>query len=100
MTRMYEATCLRDCAQDVPYQYFREGQSYVIPEDSPMAAHFSKPVREVSEREIEKSLEEPLTRRTINVAGGKAYGDRIEGEPGIQISTGDNPLANKKATKK
>jgi len=55
---MYEATCLRDTVQDNPYQYFKAGEVYTIPEDSPVAVHFSKPIREVSEKEAERIAEE------------------------------------------
>jgi hypothetical protein len=57
MTRMYKAVCQRDTVQDNPYQYFKAGFEYVIPEDCPVATHF-KPVEQLSKKESEKIAEE------------------------------------------
>jgi len=60
MPRMYKALCLRDTVQDIPYQYFKEGKEYVIPEDSPCAKHF-KPLEELSKKEGERIQEEGVS---------------------------------------
>jgi len=55
--RMYRAKCLRDTVQDNPYQYFRAGEEYMIPEDSPVALHF-QPLEQLSPKESAKVIEE------------------------------------------
>jgi hypothetical protein len=57
MARMYKAVCLTDTVQDNPYQYYRAGHEYVIPEDCPVARHF-KPLEQLSRKESEKVEEE------------------------------------------
>ena len=57
MARMYKALCLRDTVQDNPFQYFRAGVEYVIPEDCPVAKHFQRIGSELSAKEAEEVLE-------------------------------------------
>jgi hypothetical protein len=54
---MYRAVCLRDTVQDNPYQYYKAGMEYVIPEDSPVQAHF-RPLEQLSKKEGERIEEE------------------------------------------
>jgi len=58
MARMYKALCLRDTAQDIPYQYFKAGVEYVIPEDCPVAKHFQRVGSELSAKEADRVVEE------------------------------------------
>lgn len=71
--KVFEALCLRDCAQDAideiqrPYVYYRAGQRYMIREDSPLLIHF-RPLEQLDKKDGERVLEEvniarPVTRR-------------------------------------
>lgn len=66
MSRVYRALCLRDTVQDNPYQFFKAGTEYTIPEDSPVQAHF-KPLEELAKKEgervvAEEELHKPVAR--------------------------------------
>ena len=66
--RIYRARCLRDTVQDNPYQYFKEGVEYMIPEDSPVRFHF-EPLEELAKKEAERVVAEgelvkPVVHRT------------------------------------
>jgi hypothetical protein len=55
---MYKALCLTDTVQDVPYQYFKAGVEYVIPEDCPVIRHFKRVGAELDTKEAERLAEE------------------------------------------
>jgi len=57
VARLFKALCQRDCVQDVPYQYFKAGFEYTIPEDSPVAVHF-KPLEELAKKEADRVVAE------------------------------------------
>ena len=71
MTRVYRARCLRDTAQDNPYQYFKAGVEYTIPEDCPVAKHF-EPLEELHPEHLLRINTDapPGTAFTAVLAGG------------------------------
>lgn len=79
MARMYKALCLRDTAQDIPYQYFTAGREYVIPEDCPVAKHF-KPLEELSAKESEKIEKEGMPREYAKGVKAKRSKDQAFAE--------------------
>ncbi len=38
--KMLRVRCIRDCAQDAPYHYFKAGHEYTILSNSPVLVHF------------------------------------------------------------
>jgi len=67
MSRVYRALCLRDTVQDNPYQFFRIGVEYMIPEDSPVAKHF-KPLEELSKKEADRVVGEEVLHKPAKEA--------------------------------
>ena len=70
MLRSFKALCLRTCAQDAneelqrPYAYYRQGEEYVIREDSPVLIHF-RSLEELPKKEAERMAEEENLARPI-----------------------------------